>query len=274
MNLPMNPIVNRAYRGVLAVLLAAAALAGCQTTSTTTNEGLPDFTSVKGEATEPRNRARIHTELGAAYYERGNMAVALEHLRTATSSDPTYAVAYSMLGLVYADLKENKLAQANFERAISLAPNDPDINHNFGGFLCRTGREDESIKYFMQAVSNPLYTQPWRSYSAAGLCVMNKGKVKEAEDFFQRALRLDPDDPTALLSMARIRYTQGSLEEARKLVLRFNKLVTPNAESLWLALRVERRLGERNAEAGYANQLRRRFVDSREYQLLQRGEYD
>ena len=90
----------------------------------------------------------------------------------------------------------------------------------------------------------------------------------------QRALRLDPDDPTALLSMAQIRYRQGSLEEARKLVLRFNKLVTPNAESLWLALRVERRLGERNAEAGYANQLRRRFVDSREYQLLQRGEYD
>ena len=74
--------------------------------------------------------------------------------------------------------------------------------------------------------------------------------------------------------MAQIRYRQGNLEEARKLVLRFNRIVNPNAESLWLALRVERKLGERNAEAGYANQLRRRFVNSREYQLLQRGEYD
>jgi type IV pilus assembly protein PilF len=261
------------YRGTLATLLVAAALAGCQTT-TTTSEGLPDSSSMKGEVTEPRNRAKIHTELGAAYFERGNMAVALEHLRTATTADPNYAVAYSMLGLVYADLKEYKLAQTNFERALSLAPNDPDINHNFGGFLCRTNREDESIKYFMQAVNNPLYTQPWRSYSAAGLCVLNKGKVKEAEDFFQRALRLDPDDPTALLSMAQIRYRQGNLPEARKLVLSFNRLVNPNAESLWLALRVERKLGERNAEAGYANQLRRRFVNSREYQLLQRGEFD
>jgi type IV pilus assembly protein PilF len=164
-------------RGALAAVLAAAALAGCQTTSSTSNEALPDSTSIKGEATEPRNRARIHTELGAAYYERGNMAVALEHLRTATTADPNYALAYSMLGLVYADLKENKLAQSNFERALGLSPNDPDINHNFGGFLCRTGREEESVKYFMQAVANPLYTQPWRSYSAAGLCVLNRGKV-------------------------------------------------------------------------------------------------
>jgi type IV pilus assembly protein PilF len=270
----VNLSVNRAYRGALAALLAAAALAGCQTTSTSSTEAIPDSGSMKGEATDPRNRAKIHTELGAAYYERGNMAVALEHLRTAISADSNYALAYSMLGVVYADLNDNKLAQSNFERALSLSPNDPDINHNFGGFLCRTGRADESIKYFMLAVNNPLYRQPWRSYSAAGLCMLNRDKVKEAEEFFQRALQLNSDDPTALLSMAQIRYRQGSLEEARKLVLSFNKLVNPNAESLWLALRVERKLGERNAEAGYANQLRRRFADSREYQLLQRGEYD
>jgi type IV pilus assembly protein PilF len=269
-NLPVNRIVLEA----LAALLVAAVLAACQTTSTSPTEPIADTGSMKGESTEPRNRAKIHTELGAAYYERGNMSAALEHLRTATVSDPNYALAYSMLGLVYADLKENRLAQSNFERALGLAPGDPDINHNFGGFLCRTGREEESVKYFMQAVKNPLYGQPWRSYSAAGLCMLSKNKVKEAEEFFQRALQLEPDDPTALLSMAQIRYRQGSLEEARKLVLRFNKLVNPNSESLWLALRVERKLGERNAEAGYANQLRRRFVNSREYQLLQRGEYD
>jgi len=266
--------VTQAPRIAFALLLAAAALAGCQTTSTISEEPIPDTGSVQGPATEPRNRAKIHAELGAAYFERGNMSVALEHLRTATIADPNYALAYSILGLVYAELKENKLAQANFERALSLSPNDPDINHNFGGFLCRTGREDESIKYFMHAVSNPLYAQPWRSYSAAGLCALAKDKVKEAEDFFQRALRLEPDDPTALLSMAQIRYRQGNLEEARKLVLRFNKIVTPNAESLWLALRIERKLGDRVAEGGYANQMRRRFVNSREYQLLQRGEYD
>jgi type IV pilus assembly protein PilF len=64
------------------------------------------------------------------------------------------------------------------------------------------------------------------------------------------------------------------MDDARKLVSRYNKLVSPNAESLWLALRIERKSGQRVAETGYANQLRRRFSGSPEYQSLQRGEYE
>jgi type IV pilus assembly protein PilF len=260
----------------LAALLAALALAGCGTPGATNNvsEPLGDASAVTGEPTDPRNRAKIHTELASLYFGRGNMAVALDELRAATSADPNYALAYSMFGLVYAELRENAQAQANFEKALNLAPSDPDINHNYGGFLCQTGREDESIKYFLQAVRNPLYHQPWRSYSAAGVCSLRKGKTKEAEEYFQLALRLEPEDPPSLLNLGQIRYRQGNLEEARKLVLRYNKLSNPTAESLWLALRIERKLGERVAETGYANQLRRRFTNSREYQLLQRGEYD
>lgn len=230
--------------------------------------------TLAGEVSDPRNRAKVHTELAALYYSRGNMAVALEELRIATAADSNYALAYSMYGLVYMDLRENKLAQANFERALRLAPTDPDINHNYGSFLCQTGRETESIKYFLQAVRNPLYPTPWRSYSAAGVCSMRKDNLKDAEDYFQRALRQEPDDPPSLLSLGQIRYRQGSLEDARKLVARYNRVTEATPESLWLALRVERKLGERVAEASFATQLRRRFSNSREYQLLQRGEYD
>jgi len=115
---------------------------------------------------------------------------------------------------------------------------------------------------------------PWRSYSAAGECSLRNNNAKEAEAFFQRALKLDPDEPSALLKLADIRYRQGSVEEARKLLARHNKLVSPSAEALWLGLRIERRLGERVAEQSYANQLRRRFPASPEYQSLQRGQYD
>jgi type IV pilus assembly protein PilF len=126
----------------------------------------------------------------------------------------------------------------------------------------------------MQAVRNPLYSAPWRSYSAAGQCTLRTNNVKEAEDFFQRALKLDPDEPLSLLQMGQIRYRQGRIDEARKLAARYNKLVTPTAESLWLALRVERRAGERVAETSFANQLRRRFPGSPEYQQLQRGQFE
>jgi type IV pilus assembly protein PilF len=172
-------------------------------------------------------------------------------------------------------LKENNRAEDSFERALRLSPNDADINHNYGWFLCQTGREPASIKYFLAAIRNPLYPAPWRSYAAAGVCtIKTEPRSKDAEIFFERALKLEPDEPTALLNLGQIRYRQGNIGEARKLVQRHNKLVNPSAESLWLALRVDRKLGDRLGEQAAANQLRRRFPDSPEYAAMQRGQYD
>ncbi|MFZ1910445.1 MAG: type IV pilus biogenesis/stability protein PilW [Burkholderiales bacterium] len=260
------------FFGLVAGALLALA-AGCATQPPNSSTGV-DTGVIVGEVGDPRNRARIHTELAAAYYSRGSMAVALEELRTAVAADPTYASAYSMFGLVYMQLRETKLAQQNFEHGLELSPNDPDINHNYGWFLCQNGHETESIRYFLRAIANPLYPTPWRSYTAAGVCSMREGKLKDAEQFFQRTLRLQPNDPMALLQMGEIRYREGSMSEARNYVSQFNAVVEPTAESLWLALRVERKLGQRLAEAKLASQLRHRFPGSRETQALQRGDYE
>jgi len=250
----------------------AAALAGCAASGP--EAPAADGGPIIAEPGDARNRARIHTELASAYYGRGNMGVALQELRIATAADARYAPAHSMLGLVYMDLRENRLAEDSFERALKLAPNDGNVNHNYGWFLCQTKREPDSIKYFMQAIRNPLYATPWRSYSAAGVCALRSNRLKEAEGFFERALRLEPDEPTALLQLGEIRYRQGRMDEARRLVSHHNKLIAPSAESLWLALRIERRSGQRVAEQSYANQLRRRYPGSPEYQALQRGNFD
>lgn len=255
--------------------LALLLLAGCAATAPQgPGADSPGSGPIIADVGEPRERARVHTELASLYYQRGNMGVALEELRTATAADVSYAPAHSMLGLVYMDLRETRLAEDSFERALKLAPNDGNINHNYGWFLCQTKREPDSIKYFLQAIRNPLYATPWRSYSAAGVCALRTDRLKEAEGYFERALRMEPDEPTSLLQLGEIRYRQGRMDEARKLVSRHNKRVAPSAESLWLALRIERRLGQRVAEQSYANQLRRRYPGSPEYQALQRGNFD
>ena len=252
-------------------------LAGCAAKDTGPTQ---ESVSIIGEVGEPRNRAKVHTDLASLYFGAGNFGVALEELRTAQSADSNYAPTHGMFGLVYMELKENARAEESFERALRLSPNDSDINHNYGWFLCQTGREPASIKYFLVAIRNPLYPAPWRSYSAAGVCTLkideskSKSREKDAEAFFERALRLEPDEPASLLQLGQIRYRQGNIGEARKLVARHNKVAAPSAESLWLALRIERRLGERAQEQAFANQLRRRYPESPEYQALQRGQFD
>ena len=85
---------------------------------------------------------------------------------------------------------------------------------------------------------------------------------------------LGGDERALLTHVVAQDFAQGRMEDARRLVARYNKLVSPSAESLWLALRVERRLGQRVAEQSLANQLRRRFPGSPEFQALQKGKFD
>jgi type IV pilus assembly protein PilF len=254
------------------VAILVAMLAGCA--GQTPHPVDDSAATLKGEAADKRNRARLHTELASLYYTNGNMAIALEELRAATTADAGYGPAHGMYGVVYMRLNETAKAAESFERALRLSPSDPDINHNYGWFLCQTGREDASMKHFQTAVRNPLYPAPWRSYAAAGVCSLKMNQVKEAEAYFERALKLEPDEPSSLLQLGQIRYKQGNIGEARKLVTRHNKVVTPSAESLWLAVRIERRVGDRLQEQAYANQLRRRYPASPEYEAMQRGLYD
>jgi type IV pilus assembly protein PilF len=227
-----------------------------------------------GEVRDARTRAKAHADLAGAYYELGNLGVALEEARIAIQADASYAPAYNVLGLVNMELKDNAAADANFRRGLQLAPQDPDLNHNYGWFLCQSGRDEQSIQWFLNAIRNPLYQSPAKSFAAAGRCLVKRNPT-EAATYFDRALRLDPNSLQALLPYADLLYRRGQLQEAKVLVTRFNRLVPDGTpESLWLAVRIERKLGDRLAEGTLANQLRRRYAGSTEYQALQRGDYD
>jgi type IV pilus assembly protein PilF len=235
---------------------------------------LPADSELIGERADPRTRARAHAELAGAYYEMGNLGVALEEVRLAIAADPNYAPAQNMAGLVYMELRDNAQAQAFFDRAMRVAPGDPDVLHNYGWFLCQTGREDQAIPFFMRAVETPLYRTPAKSYAAAGQCALKQGKTADATAYLDRAVRLDPNNPNALVGYARVMYQTGRYADAKTAIDRFNKLGDPTPESLWLALRIERRLGDRTAETSLATQLRRRYPNSTEYRDLVQGKYE
>jgi len=245
-------------------------LAGCAGTG----PGSSAYAPKGGAETELQTRARLHTELAAGYYELGNYAVALEEANEALKSIPDYAPAYNVLGLVYAELHDDQTAEANFQRALRANPLDSDSNNNYGSFLCRRKREQESIKYFLAALRNPLYTTPDKSWVNAGMCARQVGDLTSAQEYFQKALKVRPGQAQALFQLADMAYKRGSFEEAKSYLARLQREITPSAEVLWLALRVERQLGDRNAEASLAFQLRKNFPESREARALNAGQYE
>lgn len=263
----------------LAFAAAVVALAGCTSTTMTTPAPKPQPIAPQqstpldrsGEEAQVRMRARVHTELAAGYYELRNMAIALDEIKLAMKADPEYGPAYNVAGLIYAELREERLAQENFQRALRINPTDSDANNNYGQYLCDRKREGEAMKYFQAAIANPLYGTPERAYVNAGLCTRRRGDVTTAEDFFLRAVRARPTQPQALYQLADIAYARKQYELAKQYLVRLEQVTRPSAEVLWLALRVERRLGDRNAEAAFGRQLRREFPDSRETQALLGG---
>lgn len=221
-----------------------------------------------------QNRARVHTELAAGYFTRAQYAIALEELRAAISADNRYAPAYNMLGLVYMELREDKPAEENFRRAIQLAPNESESHNNYGWFLCTRNRIEPALAEFNEALRNPLYSAPERALSNAGICALKAGKVSAAEGYFTRALRIQPSQPGALASLAEIYYRQERYTESRALLSRYFEASQPTPATLWLGVRLARKLDDRNAEASYGLQLRKRYSNSAETQSLLRGQYE
>lgn len=226
--------------------------------------------------TDPRNRARIHTELGAMYFQAGNYAVALDELRIAMNADASYFQAYSIRGLVHTALKENDKAEADFRRALDIAPNDPEVNNNYGWYLCETGKERQSIAYFLNALKSPLYETPDRAYTNAGTCALKAGDLEGAQNYLLKALQMSRDGAMpARLELAKLFYRRGILEESRVYLNDALKMMEPpSAEALWLGLRLERKLGNRVAEGGFASQLRSRYPSSTEYQEFLKGNFE
>ena len=247
----------------LFVLLILFSLAGCA------SKGEGEQTTSQ----RARGIATIHTELAASYFGREQYAIALQELGIALQADPTYAPGYNVRGLIRMALHEDEQAEADFKRSIKIDKSYSDAYNNFGWFLCQRGRAKESLPQFLEALKNPLYTTPEVAYANAGLCALKAGELSTAESYLQRALILRPGMPEALYGFADVSFAKGDYASAKAYLLRFQQAIQDmNAEQLWLAVRIERKMRDRNSEASYALQLSKRFPESREAQLLHVGE--
>lgn len=243
---------------LMAVLFSLSILAGCVSTS---------------DGDRSTASAKVHTELAGLYYERAQLGIALDEISQALKADSDYAPAYGVRGLIHMSLREDKNAEDDFRKGLRLDELDSNTQNNYGWFLCQRGREKESIPHFLAALKNPLYRTPEVAYLNAGMCSKKAGDNQDAEEFFRKALLVQPGMPQALLGLAELSFINADYSAAKQYFARFSEANDNlTAEQLWLAVRIQRKAGDRNSEASYGMQLRKRFPDAKESQMLLRGE--
>jgi type IV pilus assembly protein PilF len=257
---------------LLGASLILVTLSACSSMS---NRDKPDDnpqSSTQASTEDPlRYRAKVHTELGANYFQRGQMAVALEELREAIRLDPRYGVAHSILGLVYADIGEFPKADAAFQQAVLVAPAEGDIRNNYGSYLCRQNRAKEGLDQFDAALKLALYTTPHIALENAGSCALAASMIRPAEAYFTRLVQIQPFNSRGYQGLAAIALKTARFDEVRKQVRMGVGAQPQTAELYFYGACSERKLGDRAAEDSYTQQLRSRFADSPLNEQLRKG---
>lgn len=265
----------RAKPSFLAALAAASLTAGCTTTTTINGVPVPEARqSTTQPEPDPRKRADIRLQLAGGYYQKGQLSIALEEARRAVTIDPNYALAHSMLGLVYLDLGDRREAEASYATALRLEPDNPEVQNNHGWFLCQTGREREAVDYFQRAAANRLYRTPGLAMQNAGLCMMRLKDMESAERFLRRSFELDASNPVTKFQLARLYLGTRQVDRANFYYGLIEKGANPPPELLWLGLRIARANADLRLERQLADDLRRRYPNSPEAAALARGAFD
>jgi len=229
-------------------------------------------------ATDPaelERLARLRLELASGYFSRGQPATALDEVKLALNAKPDMVEAWNLRALIYASNGEARQAEESFQRALQFRPNDPDSLHNYGWFLCQQGRAPEADQQFERALAQPQYVNQVRTLLAQGVCQARAGHLPEAERTLLRSYELDPANPATAYNLSDVLYRRGDYERARFYIGRVNSQPElSNAQTLWLAARIENRMGNAGGSRAFGTQLSDRFPQSPEALQYERRRFD
>jgi type IV pilus assembly protein PilF len=259
-------------------IVALASVAACATTTTTTTGPISDVRITapqQREEADPQRRAQARMELAAAYFANNQADVALQEVNRAIEANPNLGAAYNLRGLIQASLGRDDPAESDFRRALALNPRDTDALQNYGWFLCQHQRYDEANRQFVEALAGPQRRDTPRTLLAQGVCHALAGRLEDAEKSLQRSYQFDPNNPSTSVNLAEVLLRRGEAERARFHIRRVNANTNfVSAQTLWLAARIEHKLGNQTGVQEIGRQLQSRFAETREAIAFQRGKFD
>jgi len=210
--------------------------------------------AVKLTAGEQEQVARKYTDNVAAYdaFLRGrehyvrrtpdDFAEAVRYLKKAVELDPNYGRAYAMLALTYwsshlyvwsKSLGLSRM-EAWYEAKIYLqkAMNNPtSIAHQVASYMHTNSREhEEAIAEAQRAIA--LDPNDANSYHSMAWALIFAGRPKEALDFLEKAMRLDPHYPAHYL--VDLGLAQFGMEQFEEAATSFERALKRNPENYWV----------------------------------------
>ncbi|SJZ59227.1 type IV pilus assembly protein PilF [Lysobacter spongiicola DSM 21749] len=206
--------------------------------------------------------ARVAVQRGQVALGQGDITAAAKLAREAVRLAPDSSSAHTLLAITADRLGDSRSAGKHYRTAVELAPQQGGMHNNYGAWLCGSGREQESLEWFENAVTLPGYRSVASALANAGSCAARAGLQDRAVGYLDAALERDPGNPVALEAMARLELDRGDAFRARAFAQRRLGVEPINADVLLLASQIEEKLGDREAAAGYVQRMEAEFPAS------------
>jgi type IV pilus assembly protein PilF len=221
---------------------------------------------------DPKRASELNAQLGLGYLNEGQYQRAKYKLDKAIKYDPDNPHGYHYMAELYRRLKEYDKAGDYYEKAMSLAPNDMNIQNNYGVYLCELGKYERAYKHFQKIIENPLYSARADAYENVGLCALREGKLQKAENSFKAALSINPKMSKSLIQLAQLSYDEGNSARAYEYFQRYIAIAPQTPGSLWIGILLEKDRGNKDTVASYKVLLKGKFPDSVEAKRLRKLE--
>ncbi|GMQ46837.1 type IV pilus biogenesis/stability protein PilW [Vibrio sp. 10N] len=191
----------------------------------------------------PIDAAETRIELGLAYMKRKQYSRAKQDFEKALEFAPKYHRSHLSMAYYYEAVGEFEHASDAYQTALKVSPNNGEVYHNYGTFLCKRSEYDQAEAMLVAATEQPNYYQIAESYENAGLCALKAERPTEARTFFEKALEHDPYRPNATIQLAAIEVNAGDYNKARARLLKFHHRFGYQEPSLSVLRNLERKVG-------------------------------
>ena len=139
---------------------------------------------------------------------------ATDSARQAELRNPDLPQVHRIDGVLLENSGLYELAEAEFRRAIELAPTDSDGYRRLGQVFERNNRVDDALASYRKAIeADPAY---YRNYQALGAFYFQHGKYSEAAKEFEKTVTLAPNESSAHYALATAYFNTGRFPEAER----------------------------------------------------------
>lgn len=218
---------------------------------------------------EGRNQARdAYIQLGLGYLQQGVTEQAKLPLKKALELDPNSADAHAALAIVFQRELETQLAEQHYRKALAQGQNSRILN-NYGSFLYEQGDYQAAYQQFKAAAEDPMYSGRSGVFENMGLTALRLNDKTLALQHFERSLRLNSQQPRAILETALLLYERQDYVPAQSYYKSFTQLSEHTARSLLLGVQLARIFQDPNQATHLGLQLKRLYPASAEYKQYQ-----